>query len=215
MYVQNLFAETRPKALFSLIADHPLGAVISMQPSVEIDHLPFSVHPELGPAGVLRCHSARANPLWPALQTDGAVTVVFQSPSAYISPSWMPGRRKHGKVAPSWNYAAVHVYGRARIIEEAMWLRQHLQDLIAAQEIHRNDAWSLDEAPPDFVAQLLEHIVGIEIQVERLVGKWFVGQQRSPNDRAGVVAGLLKEGTDASDTIAALMQAHAPEPPMR
>jgi transcriptional regulator len=211
MYVQSLFSEQRPEALFGLIAANPLGAIITTRMTgIEIDHLPFSVHPEIGTQGTLRCHSARGNPLWKALLDNVNVTVIFQSPSAYISPSWMPGRKRHGRVAPSWNYAAVHAYGTARIVQDHDWLKQHLHDLSAPQEAKRDDAWSLAEAPAEFVNGLLDHIVGIEITVERLVGKWFVGQQRSPTEREGVVAGLLAEKTDASSAIAEMMRVYAP-----
>jgi transcriptional regulator len=211
MYVQSLFAEQRSEVVDAFIADHPLGALVTSRTTgVEVDHLPCSMHPSIGIEGTLRCHAARGNPLWQSLRENGEVLVVFQSPSAYISPSWMPGRKRHGKVAPSWNYAAVHVYGAARIVEDAEWLKQHLRDLSAPQESNRSDAWSVDEAPPEFIAQLLPSIVGIEITIARKVGKWFVGQQRSSSDREGVVAGLLQENTDAAAAIAAMMKAYAP-----
>ena len=214
MYVQDLFAEHRQAELFALIAQHPLGAVVTTRSSgVEVDHLPCSTHPEIGAQGTIRCHVARGNPLWRALIENNSVMIVFQGPNAYISPTWMPGRKRHGKVAPSWNYAVVHAYGSARVIEDAAWLRKHLRDLSAPQEAHRSDRWSLDEAPEEFVAQLLNYIVGIEITVERLVGKWFVGQQRSPSDREGVMSGLLQESTEAATAIAAMMRAYAPPAP--
>jgi transcriptional regulator len=204
MYVQTLFEEQRPEALFGLIAANPLGAIVTTRSDgIEVDHLPFSVHPDVGTQGTLRCHSARGNPIWKALLDNGNVTVIFQSPNAYVSPTWMPGRKRHGKVAPSWNYAAVHAYGQARIVQDRDWLKQHLHDL-------SDDAWSLAEAPPEFVNGLLDYIVGIEITVERLVGKWFVGQQRSPSDREGVIAGLLAEETDAATAVAVMMKGYAP-----
>jgi transcriptional regulator len=211
MYVQDLFAEQRAEALDALIAAHPLGTLIAIRTTgVAADHLPCSMHAEIGALGALRCHTARGNPLWQALLENAEVLVVFQSPNAYISPTWMPGRKRHGKVAPSWNYAAVHVYGTARIIEDVGWLKQHLHDLSAPQEQRRPDPWAVDEAPPEFVAQLLPFIVGIEITIARKVGKWFVGQQRSPSDREGVVAGLLQEKTEAAASIATMMTAYAP-----
>jgi transcriptional regulator len=212
MYVQPIFEEQRSETLFGLIAANPLGAIVTTRgDGIEVDHLPFSVHPEIGTQGTLRCHSARGNPIWNALLDNGNVTVVFQSPNAYISPTWMPGRKRHGKVAPSWNYAAVHVYGQARIVQDHDWLKQHLHDLSAPQEVKRDDAWSLAEAPPEFVNGLLDYIVGIEITVERLVGKWFVGQQRSPSDREGVITGLLAEKTDAATAVAEMMKSRAPK----
>ena len=211
MYVQDPFAEHRHDEIFSLVGKHPLGAIITTRTTeIEVDHLPFSVHSDIGSHGTLRCHVARGNPLWRALADNNSVVTVFQGPNAYISPTWMPNRKRHGKVAPSWNYVAVHAYGIAHVTEDAAWLKQHLRDLISAQENHRPDRWSLDEAPEEFVAQLLNNIVGIEITVNRLVGKWFVSQYRSPSDREGVVAGLLQEQTDATTAVAAMIKAYAP-----
>ncbi len=216
MYVQQLFEEQRREALDAFIARYPLGAIVTTRDSgVEVDHIPFRLHPEVNPGSecrTLRGHVARGNPLWKEIANEKEVLVVFQSPNAYISPAWMPGLKRHGKVAPSWNYAAVHAYGTAQVIEDAAWLKQHLHDLAESQEANRPEPWSLDHAPADFVASLLNYIVGIEIKVSRTVGKWFVGQQRSPSDRAGVVAGLLEENTDAATTIAEMMKSYAPPP---
>lgn len=210
MYVQDLFAERRLDALHAFIGEYPLGAIVTQQSSgIEIDHLPFVVHPDSA-QGLLRCHAALGNPLCEAIDANANVVVVFQSPSAYISPSWMPGRQRHGKSAPSWNYAAVHVYGLARVTRDEAWLRAQLKALSGPQEAHRAEPWTLDEPPAEYVSQLLQHIAGIEITIDRIVGKRFVGQQRSPNDRAGVVAGLRAENTDAARTIAAMMEAYAP-----
>jgi transcriptional regulator len=211
MYVQSLFDEQRTEVLHDFIAKHRLGSIITTRPTgIEIDHLPFTVHPEAGTYGAIRCHCTRSNPIWSAISAEGKVVVVFQGPHAYISPAWMPGRKRHRKVAPSWNYAAVHAYCVARPVEDREWLRQQLRDLALSQERLRSEPWTLEEPPPEFVEQLLDHIVGIEMTVERLVGKWFVGQQRSPSDREGVVAGLMQEGTDAATAVASMMKAYAP-----
>jgi transcriptional regulator len=211
MYVQELFTERRPEALQAFIAEYPLGAMITQQLSgVEIDHLPMVFRPVEGTQGVLQCHVASGNPLIAGVEANAGVVAVFQSPNAYISPSWMPGRKRHGKVAPSWNYAAVHVYGQARVIRDESWLKVQLKALSAPQEAHRDEPWTLDEPPADFTTQLLQYIVGVEITIERIVGKRFVGQQRSPSDRAGVVEGLRAENTDATRAIAAMMEAYAP-----
>lgn len=213
MYLRNLFEEKRREVLEALIADNPLGAVTIAGPQgVEVDHLPFRLYPHLGPGGTLKCHVARSNPLWQSLSADQELLVVFQGPNAYISPSWNPGRERHGKVAPSWNYAVVHAYGYARAIEDQEWLKAHLDDLAAAHEAHRSNPWRLAEAPTDFVGQLLAHIVGIEIELTRMVGKWFVSQQRSTSDRAGVIEGLLNEQTDAARAVARMVESHAPLP---
>lgn len=214
MYIQGLFAEERPEALDRFIAEYPLGAfVVQHESGIEVDHLPCTGHVEVGDQRIIRSHVARGNPLWKALQNRSDVLIVFQSPNAYISPGWMPNRKRHGKVAPSWNYAAVHVHGIAQVVEDGEWLKRHLTELSNAQESHRTEPWSLDETPPGFAESLLPFIVGIEITVTRRVGKRFVGQQRSASDREGVVAGLLQEGTDAARTIAEMMQAYAPTDP--
>ncbi len=211
MYLRTLFEEKRREVLEDLIATHPLGAVTTIRPhGVEVDHLPFRLYPDADSCGVLRCHVARGNTLWQSISADEEVLVVFQGPNAYISPSWSPGRRRHGKTAPSWNYAVVHAYGIAHPVEDQEWLKTHLEDLAAMQEAHRPEPWKLSEAPPEFVDQLLNHIVGIEIRLTRMVGKWFVSQQRSPSDRTGVVEGLRQEQTDAARAVARMIESHAP-----
>lgn len=212
MYLRDLFEESRPEVLARLVAGYPLGAIATVSSGVvDIEHLPFLYHPSIAPCGTLCCHVGRGNPLWQSLPADREVLIVFQGPSTYISPSWSPGRSRHGKVAPSWNYAVVHAHGVPRVIHEHEWLRAHLEQLTASQEAHRPNAWALSEPPGDFIAQLLNHIVGIEFRLTRMVGKWFVSQQRSPADRAGVIEGLLRENTDAARSIAEMIESHAPQ----
>lgn len=216
MYLRSLFEEKRREVLEALIADNPLGAVTTVRPhGIEVDHVPCQLYPQLGPYGTLKCHVARNNSLWQSLSTDRELLVVFQGPNAYISPSWSPGRERHSKVAPSWNYAVVHAYGFGRAVEDQEWLKAHFDDLAAAHETHRSNPWCLAEAPTDFVDQLLRHIVGIEVELTHMVGKWFVSQQRSPSDRAGVIEGLLQEQTDAARAVAQMVESHAPLPVTR
>jgi len=216
MYLGNLFEEKRREVLEELITAYPLGALTTVRPhGVEVDHVPFQLYPGIGPCGTLRCHVARSNPLWQSLSADEELLVVFQGPNAYISPSWSPGRQRHGKVAPSWNYAVVHAYGFARPVEDREWLKAYLDDLATAQEAHRPNPWTLSGAPTEFVDQHLKHIVGIEVRLTRMVGKWFVSQQRSPSDRAGVIEGLLEEQTDAARAVARMVESHAPQPVAR
>jgi transcriptional regulator len=212
VYLRSLFEEKRREVLEELIASYPLGAVAAARRhAVEVDHLPFQFYPDAGSCGALRCHVARANPLWQSLSSDEELLIVFQGPNHYISPSWSPGRERHGKVAPSWNYAVVHAHGFARPVEDREWLKAHLEDLAATHEAHRPRPWTLSEAPTEFIDQLLKHIVGIEITLTRLVGKWFVSQQRSHSDRAGVVEGLRQEPTDAATAVARMIESHAPQ----
>lgn len=212
MFVKELYGETRREALHALMLKYPFGSLVTTRSTgIEIDHFPFGLYSDVGAHGTLRCHVDRGNPVWQALRENDQVLVTFQSPSSYISPNWMPGRPRHRKTAPSWNYAAVHAYGTARVVEDPEWLRSQLRDFSNRQEAGRPEPWSIDEPPEEFTSQLLNYIVGVEITIDRLVGKWFMSQHRSTSDRAGVVAGLRAEKTDAASTIAAMIEEYAPK----
>jgi transcriptional regulator len=213
MYLPNQFAQTDRAALHALMAAHPLGAWVlqAADGSLSANHLPFLFDAEAGPHGTLRGHVARANPAWQAL--DGTARslvifqVIFQGPQAYVTPTWYPSKQAHGKVVPTWNYAVVHAHGRARAIEDRAWLRTLVGRLTAEHESTRAAPWSVDDAPADFLAQMLDAIVGIEIELDALVGKWKVSQNRGAADRDGVVAGLAAQADDASAAMAALVAA--------
>ena len=132
---------------------------------------------------------ARANPLW--RHADGQqVMAVFRGPQAYVSPSFYPSKAVHHKVVPTWNYAVVHAHGALRAIDDAPWLHALVSRLTGQHEASRDQPWAVDDAPPDYVRQMLGAIVGIEIAVERMVGKWKMSQNRSAEDRDGVRRGL-------------------------
>lgn len=140
---------------------------------------------------MLRAHVARANPVW---QEAGAETVaIFQGPDAYISPNWYPSKHQTGKAVPTWNYAVVHAHGRLRVIEDREWLLQLVTELTNTHERTQQLPWKVSDAPQDYLERMLEMIVGIEMPVEKLVGKWKVSQNRSDSDRAGVAAGLAAQ----------------------
>lgn len=187
MYLPAHFEQTDPEALAGLIRAHPLALLASLgADGLTADHLPLEYDPA---AGLLRGHVARANPLW--RQADGRpVLAVFRGPEAYVSPSWYPGKAEHHKVVPTWNYAVVHAHGTLRAVADAPWLRALVARLTDHHEAGRAVPWSVDDAPPDYVEQMLRAIVGIEIAVTRLQGKWKTSQNRSAADRAGVAAGL-------------------------
>jgi transcriptional regulator len=202
MFVPSLLAESRPAVLWELIRQNPLGTIVVSQPDqLDANHLPF----EALPAGnVIRTHISRANEL--ASSANATALVIFQGPNHYISPGWQPGRCREGRVAPSWNYAVAHVYGRVRLIEEQDWLLTHLDALAEPHEAARPDPWKVTSAPFDFVDGLIKRIIGIEIQVERIVGKSQACQQYSPATRNGVVAGLLAEGTTQATKMAGVVR---------
>lgn len=186
MYIPKHFEEIRPELLRGLIARHPLGALITHGANgLCADHIPFEIVDDGSPFGVLRAHVARANPLW---RHAGETMVVFQGPSAYVSPSLYEDKPVTGKVVPTWNYAVVHAHGPLRAIEDPAWLLALLERLTGAHEGPRDAPWSVRDAPPEFIDKLLGAIVGIEIPVRRMEGKWKMSQNRSQVDQLTIGA---------------------------
>jgi transcriptional regulator len=166
--------------------------------------LPFQLASDSGDLGTLRCHLARGNPQWRELKAVAECLVVFQGPQEYVTPSWYPTKRETGKVVPTWNYATVHVWGRPEVIDDPVWLRRQLDDLTGLQEGVRPAQWHVDDAPADFIAAQMKGIIGVEIPIARIEGKWKVSQNRPEADRAGVVAGLREQG-ERTQAMAALV----------
>lgn len=189
MYSPSYFEETRLATLHQLIEAHPLGTLVRHTAAgLEADHIPFEIAAPTAeaPHGTLRAHVARANPLW---QQAGAGTlVVFQGPSAYVSPSLYAEKPVSGKVVPTWNYAVVHAHGALRAIEDPAWILALLERLTAGHEAARGAPWAVRDAPPEFIDMLLKAIVGIEIPLSRLEGKWKMSQNRPSADRTSVAA---------------------------
>lgn len=208
MYLPKHFEETRVPVLHALIRAHPLGALVTHGPSgLEANHIPFEIDPEPAPFGTLRGHVARANPVW--REGTGDALVIFQGPQTYVSPSWYPSKQDGGKVVPTWNYAVVHAYGSLRTIDDRAWLRAFVEKLTDRHEAGRAEPWQVSDAPADYVDKLVSAIVGIEVPLARLVGKWKASQNRAAADRAGVAAGLEAEGGDAGHAMASLVRGAA------
>lgn len=191
MYSPRHFEETRLDVLHALVRAHPLGALVTQQTDgLQADHIPFEIAPpEAGaPFGVLRAHVARANPLW--RDARGEAMVIFQGAQAYVTPSWYEEKAVSGKVVPTYNYVVAHAYGRLRAVEDPAWLLALLGRLTGAHEAQRAQPWSVADAPAEYLDKMLAAIVGIEIPLTRLVGKWKVSQNRSDADRLAVAAGL-------------------------
>jgi transcriptional regulator len=203
MYQPSHFKEERPEVIRSLIADHPLGTLVTMGPAgIEGNHLPFLYDPDPAPLGMLRCHVARANPVWREFKPEVEALVVFQGAQLYVTPSWYPSKKEHGKVVPTWNYLVVHAYGSVRVMDDSEWLRRFVTRLTDTFETKRADPWKVTDAPPDFVDSHLKAIVGIEIPVTRIVGKWKASQNRPAADRDGVARGLRAAGDAVSARMA-------------
>jgi transcriptional regulator len=207
MYSPSQFEETRSEELHALIRAHPLGTLITLgSAGLEANHIPFEIAADPAPFGTLRAHVARANPVWQDFSADTDTLVVFQGPSAYITPSWYVTKHETGKVVPTYNYAVVHAYGRLRTIEDSVWLRSLVGRLTDRFESVRAQPWQVTDAPADFVDKMLGAIVGLEIPIARLVGKWKMSQNRPAADRPGIVSGLREGGGEDAAGVADLVE---------
>ncbi|MBM3218806.1 MAG: FMN-binding negative transcriptional regulator [Candidatus Rokubacteria bacterium] len=206
MYNPKHFEETRVDVLHAHIRAHPLGALVVMTPEgLDANHIPIEVDPDPAPFGTLRGHIARANPVWRQAHEAPALAI-FQGPSTYISPAWYVTKRETAKVVPTWNYAVVHAHGTLRFIDDRDWLRAFVTRLTDRHEAGRPEPWKVTDAPADYVDNMVGAIIGLELPIARLVGKWKVSQNRPPRDREGVVEGLAAEHGDAGATMADLVR---------
>jgi transcriptional regulator len=210
MYDVEAFREDRVEVLHALIQAHPLATLVTLGSNpaqgLEANHIPLLIDPEPTPWGTLRGHVARANPVWRTFNADTEVLAVFQGPQGYITPSWYPSKAQHGKVVPTWNYAVVHAHGPLKIFDDAEWLRTLVTRLTYGQEAQREKPWHVTDAPPGYIDAMLKAIVGIEIPVTRLQGKWKMSQNRPPQDLEGVIQGLEDRADEASQAMLAALR---------
>jgi transcriptional regulator len=207
MYLPKHFEETRSEVLHELIRAHPLATLVVLSArGLEANHLPLELDPAPAPFGTLRGHIARANPLWQDFSPEVEALAVFQGADAYISPSWYPTKQETAKVVPTWNYAVVHAYGPLRVSQDRAWLRSLVERLTDQQEAARHERWQVTDAPSDYIDGLLDAIVGIEIPITRLLGKFKLSQNRPARDRDGVVEGLRREGDPVAAMLAELVR---------
>jgi transcriptional regulator len=212
MYVPRLFEENRPEVLQELVRAHPLSTLVVLAGTeLMANHIPLLLDPAAGPHGTLRGHVARTNPVWRQLGGQVEAIAIFQGPHSYITPAWYASRQTDGKVVPTWNYAVVHAYGRPRAIEDRAWLLENVTQLTRSQEHGYASPWSVGEAPPEYIEQMITGIVGLEMPITRWQGKWKVSQNRNPADRRGVIAGLRAQDTEQARTMADLVQQRAPK----
>ncbi len=211
MYQPPHFREDRIEVQHGLIRSHPLGLLITAGPGgLQANPIPFLVYGDQSAQGTLRAHMARGNPQWRELAAVEECLVVFQGPQRYVTPSWYPTKQEHGKVVPTWNYVTVHAWGAPRVIEDTAWLRRQIEDLTNLNEgglLKKGvlpKPWKVDDAPEQYLASQMKGIIGIEIPIFKIEGKWKVSQNRPEVDRAGVVAGL-RVGDEQSAVMAALV----------
>lgn len=213
MYIPPSNAEARPDVLFDYMEAHPLAILVTAGGDVGLfaTHLPLVVHRTRGAHGVLEGHVARANPHH-RLGGDGPsdALVIFSGPDAYVTPSWYASKAEHGRVVPTWNYVAVHVHGTLRFTDDPAFLRRHLEELAARHEAGRPEPWAPSDAPAEFIAQQMKAIVGLELAITRVEGKWKMSQNRPAADIDGVIRGLSASPSATDREVAAIVAARRP-----
>ncbi len=193
MFNPPSFRETRPDVLHAAIRAHPLATLVTHGPQgMSANLLPFVLGRSEDGGDVLRAHLTRTNSQLADLRAGAEALVIVQGPQAYITPSWYPTKAEHGKAVPTWNYVMVQLRGTPHVIDDPQWLRTQIDALTDQQESGLPDPWSADDAPAPFIKALLKGIVGLEILIERMEGKWKISQNQPAINRAGVVAGLRK-----------------------
>lgn len=211
MYIPKFNEETRVEVLHGLIGSQPLATLVTMGASGLIaTHLPMVLSPGENAPDILRGHVSRANPQWRELDASVEALAIFAGTEHYITPSWYPEKFEDGKVVPTWNYAVVHVYGSVRLVEDPGWLLTHLKSLTAQHESAFARPWAVTDAPEDYIASQLRGIVGIEIPVRRMEGKWKVSQNKSEQTRESIEKGLEDLGTPASVAMRDLVRGKRP-----
>jgi transcriptional regulator len=208
MYIPPSFAETRPEVMLDFVEAHPLGALVTASADgLFATHMPFVLDRAAGPHGTLRGHVARANPHATRESLTAEGLVIFSGPEAYVSPAHYASKARHGKVVPTWNYVAVHAYGVVRFVDDAEFVLRNVEALTARHETARPAPWSVGDAPSDYVRAQLKAIVGVEVAIARLEGKWKMSQNRAPEDVEGVVAGLGASDDDRDRAVASIVDA--------
>lgn len=205
-----IFSEDRVEVMRDLMVAHPFATIMSAATGVlSADHVPLVLHDDESDQGVLRGHIAVSNPLF--RKTDGPIDVlaIFQGPQTYVTPSWYPSKKEHGKVVPTWNYVVVHARGSLEFTNDVPWLLRHLHDLTAQHESHRPEPWAVADAPDDFIARQLRGLVGFEIAITELQGTWKVSQNKSVSDWTGVRDGLRTSNDTDAKLISVLVEERA------
>ena len=206
MYLPKHFLVEDKAALAQLISEYPLATTVAnLDGRFEINHLPLMLSSD---KTKLYGHVAKMNPLVRvASSSNTSVTAIFNGPNAYVTPSWYPSKQESGKVVPTWNYAAVHAEGSIKLIEDAQWLRSHVSQMTNIHEPTYQSNWKLDDAPEEYVQRMLKAIIGIEIEISSLVGKFKLSQNRPAEDYEAVVEQLAKSPQEALQEMLKYMRA--------
>ena len=207
MYLPSYFEETKLEELHGLIRAYPLATLaIVADGEVFTAHIPMLISSADGEFGTLRAHIPRNDPLRRHFADASDAAAIFQGEQTYISPNWYPSKQETGKQVPTWNYAVVHAHGKPRAIEDAEWLFAHLNEMTDAQEARQHLPWKVTDAPRDFIDKLMTAIVGIEMPITRITGKWKMNQDEVRDDQLGVVDHLRARGDEASLKLADMVE---------
>ena len=207
MYIPRHNEENRVPVMHALMASQPFATLVTMGGSgLFASHLPIVLDPDGSEFGTLNAHISRANTQWRDLVPSVDALAIFAGHHHYISPTWYPETREHGKEVPTWNYVVVHAYGPLKLIEDTHWLRKHVESLTNIHEAASPVPWNVSDAPADFIQSLLHGIVGLELPIRRMEGKWKVSQNRTESERQGVLEGLTRLDTPESRAMKALVE---------
>jgi len=197
MYLPEHFQETRVEELHRIIMEYPLGVlVLKGANGLDANHLPFELNPTSGEHGQLLAHVARANPVWKEAEDGDEALVIFRAANAYISPNWYPSKHEFHRQVPTWNYQAVHVHGRIKIRDDERFVRGVVARLTRVNEARTGSdrPWKMSDAAKEYIDQMLSGIVGIEIEISKIIGKWKLSQNREERDRVNAAEELRKRG---------------------
>ena len=208
MYITHQFEETRVNVMHDLIRAHPLATlVVNASSGLNGNHIPLYLSESPEPYGTLQGHIAQANPLLGQIVEGIEALAIFHGPQSYITPSWYATKKETGRVVPTWNYAVVHVYGVLSVIDNASWLRAQLDALTDQNEASFAKPWAVSDAPADHIDKIMTAIVGIELTITKMLGKWKVSQNQPAQNQRGVIAGLNERGLADLKAMAALVEA--------
>ncbi|MGE3474374.1 MAG: FMN-binding negative transcriptional regulator [Rhodospirillaceae bacterium] len=212
MYQPAHFVEPRLSVKHDLIRAYPFGLMISVEAGLPVANaIPFVLDAGAGPLGVLRGHVARSNPQWQGFQASPEALAVFQGAHTYITPSWYQTKRETGKAVPTWNYIMVQARGKMRVIEDRNWLLAQVTALTDTHEGPRAEPWRVTDAPASYLDAMLKGIVGLELEIASLDGKWKVSQNRSREDVSGVIEGLEAQDHPHAQDLAKLALERLPD----
>lgn len=210
MYIPKQFEEPRVEVMHELVRAYPLATLVTHSSSgLNANHIPLHLSESPAPYGTLRGHISRANPLFGEIAGGIETLAIFYGPNSYITPSWYATKKETGEVVPTWNYAVVHAYGVLRVVDNPSWLRTQLDALTDHNEASFPEPWAVSDAPADHIERIMAAIVGVEMVITKMFGKWKVSQNQPTQNQVGVISGLRASGLPGSQAMAALVETGA------